>query len=680
VLAEPNNILIFFIEFFSRKDGLMELVKLFEPGRMGKLEVKNRIVMAPLGHGFTFGTKDGFMTDRLIAFHEARAKGGVGLIQPTTSSLGPPFDTVNAFSPGVLTITDDEHVASARRWVEAIHAHGTKASFSISHQGAALARAVQMKPFVDHPEWNRVVTATGKKDPATGFETYSLTEDEIAEIVEAFGQAAVRGKAAGFDVVRLQGCHAYLIHQFLSPRDNKRTDKYGGSVENRARFACEIIKRVRKAVGPDFPILFRMNGDDHVEGGISLAEGIEQARMFVDAGADVLDVSSGPHESSHWQYPCLYMPSGNLLPLAVAIKKATGATVIAVGKIDAVLGERILQEGLADFIQMGRALMADPELPNKAKEGRLEEIRPCIYCGWCQAGGTLGAHAKCTVNMALGEELEHKLETAAQKKKVMVVGGGPAGMEAARTLAERGHETSLYEKTDKLGGQWNLVSNHMPEEASLVRYLSKGLEKAGVKVFLNQDVTKQMVQDARPDAVVVATGSIPTTLDIPGIDVKNVVQATDVLAGEVEVGKDIVVIGGRIVGLDVALYLTERSRNVSVVTRSSIGRGMNRNIKNTLIEFLVKFGVRFYANSVPDSITEKGINIWWSTGDSSGRDNTFLFLKADTIVLAVGAVNDNQLAEELSDIMPEVHKIGDCAGKRSIFAAMHGGSEIGHKI
>jgi len=280
----------------------------------------------------------------------------------------------------------------------------------------------------------------------------------------------------------------------------------------------------------------------------------------------------------------------------------------------------------------------------------------------------------------MGKELEYRIEPAVKKKKVMVIGAGPAGMEAARTLAERGHEAYLYEKSDKLGGQWKIVANHLPEESSLINYLSHGLEKTGVKVFLNQEVNAQIVQDQKPDAVIVATGSTSVTLDIPGIDGKNVVQATDVLMGKVDVGQDVIVIGGRIVGLGTALFLAEQGKNVSVVTRSEIGRGLNRNMKRTLIEFLVKHGVRFYPNAEPDSITENGVNIWWTTSEQPVRDNIFLFLKADTVVLAVGAVNNDQLGDELSGLMSEVYSIGDCAGKRSIFAAIRGGSEIGQKI
>jgi 2,4-dienoyl-CoA reductase-like NADH-dependent reductase (Old Yellow Enzyme family)/thioredoxin reductase len=657
-----------------------KLVKLFEPGKIGTMEVKNRIVLAPLGHGFTFATKDGHLTERLLAFYEARAKGGVGLIQLTVSALGRPYATGLVFGPGSLSIVDDEHIPSAQRFTRAMHAHGTKVSFQITHHGAAIARAVQQRPPVEYPELMRVVAPSGSQDPLTGFETHSLTVDEIRGIVEAFGQAARRGKAAGFDAVRIQGCHGYLIHQFLSPRTNRRTDEYGGSIENRCRFAGEIIRRVREEVGPDYPIIFRMNGDDFIEGGIRLDEAVQHAQLFVEAGVDALDVSSGPFETHHWQFPSMYQPFGALVHLAAAIKKATKVPVLTAGKIDALHGERILRDGSADFIQMARALMADPELPNKAKEGRLEDIRPCIYCGHCQQSRPESAYATCTVNPALGRELEYKLEPATRVKKVMVIGGGPAGMEVARTLAERGHETSLYEKSDRLGGQWNTLSNFRPEADRLVRYLSRGLEKAGVKVSLNQEVTLQMVQELKPDAVIVATGSTSATLDVPGIDSGNVVQATDVLMGKVDVGQEVVVIGGRLVGLTVALFLAERGKNVSIVTRSKIARGLSHNTKLVLLENLVKYRVRLYPDSIPDSITEKGVNIWWDSGEPPAKDQVFFFLKVDTVVLAVGAKNESQLGDELSGLMSEVYKIGDCAGRRSVFAAIRDGSEVGRKI
>jgi 2,4-dienoyl-CoA reductase-like NADH-dependent reductase (Old Yellow Enzyme family)/thioredoxin reductase len=658
-----------------------KLIKLFEPGKIGKLEIKNRIALGPLGYGFHFGTKpDGYLTDRLLGFYEARARGGAGLIQLTVASLDRPYATQLVFGSGVLSIRTEQHLDSARRFTSAIHAYGTKLSFSVTHIGAVMASMVQRRPPVEYPELLRVVAPTGTRDPFTGFETHTLSKEEIQAIVEAFGQAAVRGKVAGFDAVRIGAMHGYLLHEFLSPRTNQRTDDYGGSNENRARFACEIIKHTRKEVGPDFPIIIRMNGDDFLSGGITVADAAEHARLFVRAGADALDVSSGPFETHHWQYPLMYQPYACLAPLAAAVKKAAGVPVIAVGKIDAVLGERILREGSADFIEMARALIADPDLPNKAREGKLDEIRPCIYCGWCQSGGTSGSYANCTVNVAVGKELEYKIEAAPRRKKVMVIGGGPAGMEAARTLAERGHDTSLYEKTDTLGGQWRMVANHIPEEAGIIKYLSAGLKNAGVKVFLKQDVTPKMVRETRPDAVVLATGSLPATLDIPGINGKNVVQATDVLLGKAVVGQEVVVVGGRMVGLDVALSLAAKDKHVSIVTRSKSGRGVHHNNKQAILEYLIKYGVHIYEYSVPDSVTEEGVNCWWDSGEPQNRDNIFFFLKADTVVLAVGATSNTGIGEEISGFISEFHAIGDCAGKRSIFAAIRDGSEVGHKI
>jgi 2,4-dienoyl-CoA reductase-like NADH-dependent reductase (Old Yellow Enzyme family)/thioredoxin reductase len=659
----------------------MALVKLFERGKIGGMELKNRIIMAPLGHGMTYATKpEGFVTDQFIAFYEARARGGVGFIQLTVAGLGRPFATGLVFSPGILSLVDDAHIDSAKRFTDAMHKHGTKVSFQLTHHGAAIARAVQHRPPVEYPELMRVVTSSGYKDPVSGFEIFSMTKDEIKGLVEAFGQAAKRGKASGFDAVRIQGCHSYLIQQFLSPRRNKRTDEYGGSVENRTRLACEIIQSVRNEVGKDFPIIIRMNGYEHLAGGTTLEDAVEQAKMFARAGVDALDVSSGPPETSHWQFITMYQPSAALLDSAVAIKKAVKVPVITVGKIDAEIGEKILQEGSADYIQLGRPLMTDPDLANKAREGRIDEIRPCIYCGWCQTSGTEGAYANCTVNVAMGKELEFKVVPAPRAKNIMVIGGGPAGMEAARNLAERGHQVSLYEKGPALGGQWKILSNYLPEEAKLIRYLSSGLIRSGVKVFLNQEIKARTVIDAKPDAVVIATGSGPATLSIPGINLNKVVQAVDVLSGDAKTGQEVVIIGARLVGLSTAIYLAKMGKKVAVITRGKIARGFGHNQKGAIFEYLVQYGVHVYPNTIPDSITESGVNVWWDSGEPPAKDNVFGFLKADSVVLAVGAISNNSLSEELKDKLPEVYSIGDCAGKRSIFAAVRGGSEIGRKI
>ncbi len=658
-----------------------KLVKLFTAGKIGKMEVKNRLAFAPIGHGFTFGTKpDGFLTERLLAFYEARAKGGVGLIQLTVASLGRPYASQLIFGPGVLGMMTDDHIAGCRRFVDAIHAYDTKISFSLGHQGAALAGPIQRRPPLEYPELLRVIAPTASRDPQTGFWTQTITKDDIEGLLEAFAQAAKRGKMSGFDAARIHAGHGYLLHQFLSPRTNQRKDEYGGSIENMARFPCEVVRRVRKELGPDFPIMVRMNGDDYIHGGITLDMAKEHARMFVDAGVNGFSISTGPFETHHKQFPSMYQPSGALVPLAEAIKKVVNVPIIAVGKIDAVLGERILQEGKADFIEMCRPLMADPDLPNKAREGRLEDIRPCIFCGHCQAAREEAVYANCTVNMGMGRELDYKIEPAARKKKVMVVGGGPAGMEAARTLAERGHDVSLYEKSSSLGGQWKLVANFLPEEIRLIEYLSTGMRKAGVKVFLDKEIDAWLVERIKPDIALIATGSTPAPLNVPGAEGGNVVQATDVLAGKVNVGDEVVVIGGRLVGLTAALFLAGKGKKVSVVTRNKIARGLMHNSKIVFQELLLNNGVRLFPNCTPESITPSGVNCWWDSGEPPEKENIFFFLKADTIVLAVGAINNSRLGDLISSIIPETYKIGDCSGKRSIFAAMREGSEIARKL
>ncbi|OGO20463.1 MAG: hypothetical protein A2144_00815 [Chloroflexi bacterium RBG_16_50_9] len=676
-----------------------KLEKLFEPGNIGTLELKNRIIMAPIGGMSRVTEPGGYVTDEFISFYEARARGGVGFIQmsvrvftaaqhsPGEQAPGLPVRAYRGplYQGGLLSIEDDEHITSARRLTQAVHAHGVNLSFQITHYGVNLARQLLRRPPETRPELVRVVAPSAVRNPNSGWRPHALSIEEIREMVEAAGQAAGRGKAAGFDAVRIQGGHGYLVHQFLSPRTNTRTDEYGGSLENRCRFGCEITRRIREEVGPDFPIIFRMNGNDFLEGGVTPDQARQHAVLFVEAGADALDVSGGAIEARHWRIPTMYQPFGTLVNLAAAIKKEVKVPVITTGKISPPLGERILREGLADFIQMGRPLIADPELANKVREGRIEDICPCIWCNQCLDRPDLTGDPTryCSVNPVVGREQEYKLEPVERAKKVMVIGGGPGGMEAARTLAERGHETSLYEKNDRLGGQWNIVSAHRPELGNLVRYLARGLEKSGVEVFLNREVTPQLVEDAKPNAVVVATGAIPSLPDVPGINGKNVVLATEVLSGKADTGQEVVIIGGRLVGLSTAVFLAGQGKQVSVVTRSGIGRGIVQTYKLAIMEILIKHYVRTYLNSTLDSITENGVNIVWDAGEPAVRGGDryeILFLKADTVVIATGSKSERRLGERLSGFVPEVYMIGDCQEPRDVFAAIHEGSMVARKI
>lgn len=645
------------------------------------MKVKNRIVMAPLGVPRIASRPGGYLTNQYLACYEARAKGGVGLIQSSVSALGHPWASGLFWAPGSLSIVDDEHIDSARRFVDAIHSHGTKLSFQITHHGVVLSTVLERIAREKLPEKLRIVAPSAVPFAQTGFVPHALTRDEIQDIIEAFGQAARRGKIAGFDAVRIQACHGYLLHQFLSPRTNRRKDDYGGSIENRARIVCEIVRQVRKNVGSDYPIIVRMNGDDFLEGGITLDQSVQHARFFVEAGAECLDVSSGPLETHHWQFVTMYQPSGPLIPIAATIKKAAKVPVIVAGKIDPILAERALEEGSADFIHFGRPLIADPDLPEKVRQGRLEDIRPCIYCDECHRLREDSTY--CSVNPAFGKELEYKIEPTQQIKNVMVIGGGLAGMQAARILAERGHRVSLFERQDRLGGQWNILSAYKPEQQKLVIYLSRGLEKAGVKVYLNQEVTDRMVEEMKPDAVVVATGAVPTKPSVSGINGKNVVLANDVLSGKVQVGQETVVIGGHLVGLDVALSLAEQGKKVSVVEMRKIAWDVSHNLKLALLEYLIKYDVRMFPDSIIESVTNKGVQIIWDGGEPAvkgGPRYELRFLKADTVIIATGSKSDSNLGERLGGLRSEVYTIGDCMQPRDVMAAIHEGTAVGRRI
>ena len=655
--------------------------KLFEPGKIGTMELKNRIIMAPMGVPRT-ATPDGYLTKEFLAYYEERAKGGVGMIQMSISTLGGRWGTGPFFAPGSFSVMDDDHVPGARRFVDVMHSYGVKVTNQITHHGVVLSGALKRLPPEKRPPGLRVVAPSAVPFALTGEVPHALTVAEIDDLIEAYVDAARRGKSAGFDAVRIQGCHGYLVHQFLSPRTNKRTDEYGGSLENRARFACDITRRIRQEVGPDYPIIMRINGDDFLEGGITVDQAVEHARMIVDAGVDAVDVSGGPFESHHWQFITQYQPSGPLVPAAAAIKKAVKVPVFAVGKIDPQMAERILEDGSADFVQFARPLMVDPQMPNKAREGRWEDIRPCIYCDTCFRRGEAGT--QCAVNPAFSKELEFKLVPAPKPKNVLVVGGGVAGMEAARTLAERGHKVSLYEKGDRLGGQRNIVSGYKPEHGRLVEYMAKALKAAGVNVVLGRNVNLQTIDEVKPDAVVVAAGSkLVLPANVPGIDDKKVVLASDVLSGRVDTGNDVVVVGDGTAAIEAAMELGKKGKKVSLVSERKIAWTFSHNMKLAALEYLIKYRVMMFPDSKLESVTDRGVHIVWDGGEpqaKAGPRFELLFLPADSVVIALEPKSENALAEQLGAFVPEVYAVGDCVSPRDIISAIHEASAVARRI
>lgn len=651
---------------------MTQLTKLFEPGKIGKLELKNRLLCAPMG---ALCDLNGIFTPHGIRQAGEKAKGGASLVNCGSSCV-----LYDGRAPFRAANWDDSYIPMLREVGDIIHQHGAKAALQVVHHGKVLS---QWSKYYEHPEEIDVVGPSAIPWVWNNVAPREATKEDIERLVEAFGEGARRIKEAGFDLVEILGGHGYGICQWLSPLTNHRTDEYGGSVEDRARFACEIISSVRERVGPDLPISFRVSGSEFIEGGLTIDDIVRMAPLFVKAGANALHITAGAIESTNWTNPSYLFADAPLVPLAEAVKKAVDVPVIAVGKIgDPFLAEKILEEGKADFIAMGRALMADPQLPNKAREGRFDEIRRCIYCNncwdvlWRQRILKHGITFSCTVNPALFREEEFKIEPTASPKRVMVIGGGLAGMEAAITLAERGHQVSLYEKSDKLGGQWNIAAMAEGKDIynTVTQRMLRDLDRTGVEVILNREVTAELVRELKPDVAIVATGATPRVLDVPGADGPNVVLAVDVVAGKAKVSDTVVVVGGRYLGMETALLLAKQGKRVSLVTERELGRNgrwVERNVKITLKDRLIEHGVYIHPFSPVREIRDNGVMV------AQVRELTFL--KADTVVLAVGMIPENKLIEELKDIV-EVHAIGDCIEPRDAMEAIGEGAELGRQI
>lgn len=632
--------------------------KLFEPFAFAGIQLKNRFVLAALSTGFA--SEDGHVTPQFLDYWEERARGGVGLMIAGYAVIDFPIGRATAQS---LAVDDDKFVAGLRSVAELAHKYDAKTALQIFHAGGyAQESDTGIKPVAPSPAICRTDLPR------------ELTVDEIHDIVERFAKGAERAKRAGFDGVEIHAATANLIDEFLSPAYNKRKDEYGGHLRNRARFLLEILSAIRDVVGPEYPVWVRINGMEYgLPDGITLENAKGLAKILEEAGCCAVSITRFGKGSP---FTIMAEPAGSQLHLAEGIKKVVNIPVMIAGRMTPEAGERALREGKADLVVIGRALFADPEIPNKVASGRLDDIRPCITCGGCSGRTVHGVASQCAVNAALSREREYRITPAEKKKRVLVIGGGPAGMEAARVAALRGHEVTLYEKKNKLGGQLDLatIPPHKDNLQLLTPYLSNQLAKAGVKVELGRGVTADVIAQMKPDAVVLATGLTPSTPGIPGIQGDNVVTVEDVLMGKAQVGDKVIIIGGGMAGCETTEFLVAKGKKVTIIEElPEIVAKLFPAARNPLLNRLTAAGVDMLTSVKCTQVTERGLAI----KDKEGHQRT---IEADTIILASGSKPNQELQESLKGRVSEIHLAGDCVEPRDIMEAIHDGARVGHAL
>ncbi|BBB90222.1 MAG TPA: FAD-dependent oxidoreductase [Methylomusa anaerophila] len=629
--------------------------KLFETVKIGSMVLKNRFIQPPMVVNYC--SSDGHVTDRYIAYIRARAKGGVGMIVTEATyvhSSGKGF--INE-----LGIYKDELIPGLKKLTAAVHEEGGKIAVQLYHGGRQTSSATTGMP---------IMAPSPIPCPFVGEMPKEMTEEDIREIVEAYGEGARRAKDAGFDAVEIHGAHGYLINQFLSPYSNKRSDEYGGSLINRARFPLAVVQKVREIVGPDFPVQYRMSAEEYVEGGLTVEDTKAFSIMLVDNSVNAIHVSGGVYESAAYILPPAAIPQGVYVNNAAAIREAIGAKVpviVAARLKNPDMMVEIVEAGKADMISIGRTLLADPEFPNKLKTGKLEDIRKCTGCNQGCVDRLLAAQdIGCLGNPLTGHEGEFNLEKkAANKKKVLVVGGGPGGLEAARIATLGGHNVFLYEKSDKLGGLLNCVSlaPHKDEFEELKNFQIAQIEKLGVHVTLNQSVDGAVIDRLQPDVVIMATGSQPIKLKIPGLENVRVKNGEEILFGAT-FGKSAVVIGGGAVGCETAEFMADKGAKVIIVEmQEEAAKEVGLLERALLLQRLAQKGVTILTGGAAQEVTAKGELIIKRNGGEE------ILRGIDTVVLAVGYKSVTELEDVLKEKEVPYVKIGDCSKPRKVLDA-----------
>lgn len=641
----------------------MEFKSLFQPIKIGQMHVKNRLVVPPMGTNYA--NNDGTVTQRLIDYHEERARGGFGLITVEVTAVAPTGKAI-VDEPGLW---DDKHIEGYKKLADACHKHGAKVSVQLHHAGRQTYESIIGQPPLAPSKLPCPLCQSMPREMST---------EEVYEMIDNFIEAAVRAQKAGVDAVEIHGAHGYLIAQFMSAYSNKRIDEFGGSFQNRMRFPLLIIKGIRRRLGNGYPLIFRISGEEKVPGGSTLPETRAIAQLVEAAGIDAMHVTAGVYGSVGWIFGSSDWPLAYMSNFAEEVKKSVSIPVITAGRInDPYIANELVSSGRVDMVSIGRQSIADPHFPNKVLAGEIDEIAPCIGCHQgCTEPMFAGFGVSCVVNPFVGKEREMPILPAKTKKKVMIIGGGPAGLESAWLLAKRGHDVTVYEKDCVLGGQYR-VAAYPPGKADLARairyYINMG-NKYGVTYKMNTEVTPELVDSVKPDAVIVATGSKPLLPKIEGIDQKDMLLAGDVLLGTVETGSKVLIAGGGMVGAETADFLAEYGHDVTIIEMlPEIARDVNMVVKIGLLDRLKAYGVTRITSAEIKKFNKDGV-----VYEKAGNEHTLSGF--DSIVLALGTVAYNPISEKLKGKVKEIYVIGDAEKAGKILPATTAAAHLGITI
>lgn len=643
---------------------------LCSPIKIGNVTFRNRMFGAPMGG--TDITVDGCIGPRSLKFYELRAYGGAASVT-VSECMVHPSDGSHAFR---LDLSVPESLPSFTYTADAIKRHGAVPSLELSHSGQFSGTYLADKDKkAGMAQWGPSPSVR-----ADGLEIRELTKEMIDEIVAAYGNTAALAKRAGFEMLMVHAGHGWLINQFLSPLFNRRTDEYGGPLENRVRFAREVLASVRKAVGPGFPIELRMSGDEFVEGGYHLEDGIEIAKLLEDY-VDIIHVSAGTYQKTFGiTHPSWFEPHGRNVYLAAEIKKHVKKPVATLGGLsDPAMMEEIIASGKADIVEMARQLLADNQLPNKVMANKDDEIVHCLRCFTCMAERAATSTRRCTVNPLIGRENEGfgELTKSPNPKKVLVVGGGPGGLYAAYTAARRGHKVILCEATGETGG---LLKGEVAIPFKYDMYLLGGTytylcEKEGVEIRLNTRVDKAYVEAEAPDALIVAAGSEPLIPPIPGLrEAKNMIPAEDYYLRKDEIGETAIVLGGGLVGCELAVCLARDGKKVHLVEmRSELCPDANVRYRPLLMAELAKYSVEIHTDCKCEKVDEKGVICSTPKGEE-------VVLPGDSILCGLGLKPNTGIVEELRGSAPWFRSIGNCVKPDTITHTVYQGYHAGLDI